>query len=181
MVSSSLNRSSRLPAHTAQDRKSPSQACPGTIQERRPYLTVPGEGRCVASHLGDGGPVLWLGTAACRAGRQGVRVGEQPVHLQQDLLGLHHLLKRAFAPPGTRHVQARLWEARGPSYAGLVKPSRLGADAFSHHHPKADASGTFNPDSQWQVGTAGTDRVRVRWESGCRFNSGTCRYSRVMN
>lgn len=169
------------PAHTAHDRMSPSQACTGTPQERRPYLAVPGEGRCVAGRLGDGGPVLRLGTAACRAGCQGVRVGEQPVHLQQDILGLHHLLELAFAPPGTRQVQARLREARRLSYAGLVKLSRLGVDAFSTTTPQADASGTFNPDSQWQVGTAGADQLRVGWGSGRQFNSDTCRCSRVMN
>lgn len=65
------------------------------------YLSVPGEGPIVTGVLYDSGPVLWLRSAERGAGCQGVRVCEQPVHLQQDILRLDNLLELSSPPPMT--------------------------------------------------------------------------------
>lgn len=58
----------------------------------------------MAARLNDAAPVLGLGGAERRAGRQGVRVREQPIHLQQDVLRMDNLLETSVPPPRT-HAQ----------------------------------------------------------------------------
>lgn len=117
------------------------------------YLAVPGEGP--APGVLDGGPVLRLGNAERGLRRQGVRVCEQPVHLQQDVLGLHNLLELPSLPPRTHAQERRGWGCAGSRQLWVRRPFWGGASnrAKRSSRPPADTPG-------WSTG----GRSRGRWD-----------------